>query len=523
MAVTAHLARATASADAATTFYGRWVGACAAAEFIGIGTAAATAVAMHAWMGEPASTPARLGTLATVALVGAVEGGALGFLQWRVLRERLPRLRALEWMTPTVLLAVGGWLAGMTPSLFFAPPETPSAPIAEPPLGAVLAIAALAGAAAGLAFGAAQWLVLRRHAVDASRWIWIHAPAWALAMPAIFLGAGLPTADWPPEAIAASGAAGGVLGGVLLGMVTGLVARRLEPWVDEDHWSLRGTVCAVTGANSGIGAEVALGLARLGADVVLLCRRPAEGARVRAAILAKHPDAAVTIVRCDLADAASIRRAAGYLLEGWTRLDVLVHSAGATFPHRTLTKDGVEATLAVDAVGPFLLNALLRERLEATHGRVIALTGISHRRAQVDVSDLQFANRPYDWLDASNQAQRCRWLLTTELARRAPDLTAMAVHPGAVLTEAQARLPRLARVLVHTLARPGFVRPEVGAIPVLRLAARPEVAGWSGRFFDRCTLARDRENPAIAAAVWHAFESFTAATADAPAPRPAAS
>ncbi|MGE0815761.1 MAG: SDR family NAD(P)-dependent oxidoreductase [Vicinamibacterales bacterium] len=515
MPTMARHAQAPVPAAPGARFYARWVGACAAAEFVGIGTAAAAALGVRAWLGEPASTPGRLAVLAIVAAVGAVEGGALGVLQWRVLRERLPRLRAFEWTTPTVILAVLGWLAGMTPSLFVATAvEISPGPAAEPPLAMVVAAAALAGAAAGLAFGAAQWLVLRRHAAGASAWIWIHAPAWALAMAAIFLGASLPDADWP----AAAGAAGGALGGVLLGLVTGLVARRLDPWVDEVHWSLRGAVCAVTGATSGIGAEVALGLARLGSTVVLLCRRPTEAARIRAAILAACPDAPVTIVPCDLSDAASIRRAAAYLLEGWPRLDVLVHNAGATFPVRTLTTDGIDATLAVDAVGPFLLTALLRERLEATGGRVIALTGLSHRKGHVDVSDLHFAHRTYDWLEANNQAQRCRWLLTSELARRAPGLAALAVHPGAVLTGAQARLPRLARLLVHTLARPGFVRAEVGAIPVLRLAARPDVAGLSGRFFNRCEAGADVADPALAAAVWQACDALTAA----PAPTSAA-
>ena len=110
----------------------------------------------------------------------------------------------------------------------------------------------------------------------------------------------------------------------------------------------------------------------------------------------------------------------------------------------------------------------------------------------------------------SNQAQHGRWLFTAELARRAPGLVALAVHPGAVLTGAQARLPRLLRLLVHTLARPGFVRPEVGAIPVLRLATHPDAVRLSGRFFDRCRPASDVADPALALAFWTACEHMTA-------------
>jgi NAD(P)-dependent dehydrogenase (short-subunit alcohol dehydrogenase family) len=279
--------------------------------------------------------------------------------------------------------------------------------------------------------------------------------------------------------------------------------------VDEQRWSLDGEVCAITGANSGIGREVALGFARLGGTVVLLVRRVAEGECVRRWILAQQPDADVSLVACDLADFQSIRRAAHDMAERWPQLGVLVHNAAATFPQRTLTANGIEATLAVDAVGPFLLTALLRQRLEAGRARVIMLTGIAQRRGRVDTHDLHFTTRPYHWPDANNQAQHARWLFMSELARRAPRLTAVAVHPGAVLTGAQARLPLPLRALIRTIARPAFVRAEVGAIPVLRLAAQPYLPEATGRFVVRCRLEPDVADPRLAVRFWSACEAMT--------------
>jgi len=487
-------------------FYRRWIGACIAGELIGIGTATAAAFAIATLVGEPQSLGSRLATLATFAAVGAVEGGALAAFQWRVLRTRLPRLRAGEWIAATVAVAVAGWLAGMTPSLFI---DHDAAPQAEPGLWFVLAMAGVAGAGAGLCFGAAQWFVLRRHAERAARWIWIHVPAWALAMSAIFLGASIPTAQSSGWFITLSGAAGGVLGGIVLGAVTGLVAVRLRPWVDEDRWSLDGEVCAVTGANSGIGREVALGLARLGGTIVLLVRRPAEGERVRRSILAAHPHADVSVVACDLSDLRSIRRAADEILARWPKLGVLVHNAGAAFPQRTLTADGIEATLAIDAVGPFLLTSLLPRALEAGRARIVMLTGVSHRQGILDTDDLHFARRPYGLLEANNQAQQARWLFISELARRAPRLTAVAVHPGAVLTESQARLPLAGRAVIHTVARLAFVRPEVGAIPVLRLAAHPYIPEITGRFVERFRVQQDVADKELARRFWAACAAMT--------------
>ena len=171
-------------------FYRRWIVACTAGELLGIGVATGAALALNALIGEPRSLGSRLLTLATFAAVGAVEGTALAGFQWRVLRTRLPRLRAGEWVGVTVALAVAGWIAGMTPSLFINSEVTVQE---EPGLGVVLPVAAMAGAGAGLCFGAAQWFILRRHAERASQWIWIHVPAWALAMSAIFLGASWPS------------------------------------------------------------------------------------------------------------------------------------------------------------------------------------------------------------------------------------------------------------------------------------------------------------------------------------------
>jgi NAD(P)-dependent dehydrogenase (short-subunit alcohol dehydrogenase family) len=306
-------------------------------------------------------------------------------------------------------------------------------------------------------------------------------------------------------AIVAAGLGGGLVGGALLGALTGGVAWGLQPWVDEQVWSMRGKVCVLTGATSGIGYEVARGLARMGATLVLLVRDRQRGERARAAITAETPGASLQVLPCDLSSLRSVSEAAEAIRARFIHVDLLVHDAGASFPQRTLTTDGIEGTLAVDVVGPFALTMHLLDRLEG--GRVITLAGIYQRRAEVVLDDLGFARRRYHWLAASNQAQRGRVLFTAELARRALAVTAVAVHPGAVLTAAQGQLPRLVRLLIHTLLRPGFVRAELGALPVLRLAAQPRL-DVSGRFFDRFRLAPDRPDPALAGRFWEACEKL---------------
>lgn len=208
----------------------RWLLACTAAELCGIGVVTGTALGVQAALGEPTSFIGKLETLAAMTAAGSLEGMALGGFQFWALRRILPRLRPAAWIGTTVGVAVVGWILGMSVPLFFGS-DAGHAPQAatEPPLFFVLLMAAAAGAGAGLCFGFAQWLVLRRHVEQSRNWIFIHIPAWAAAMAAIFLGASLPQANWPKWAIAVSGILGGLLGGLLLGSISGIVARRLRP------------------------------------------------------------------------------------------------------------------------------------------------------------------------------------------------------------------------------------------------------------------------------------------------------
>lgn len=125
------------------------------------------------------------------------------------------------------------------------------------------------------------------------------------------------------------------------------------------------------------------------------------------------------------------------------------------------------------------------------NARVIVLTGIYHRRGVVDPDDPHFERRPYSMAAANAQAQRARVLFASSLAARRPELFVAAVHPGAVRTAALDRAPLWPRALAATLAAPAFVRPEVGAIPALRLATMPREGIASGRFWDRFTLTPD--------------------------------
>jgi NAD(P)-dependent dehydrogenase (short-subunit alcohol dehydrogenase family) len=120
---------------------------------------------------------------------------------------------------------------------------------------------------------------------------------------------------------------------------------------------MTGKIVVITGANSGIGFEASLGLAQLGALVVMVSRdrQRGETARQAVAAVAKAPP---MLLIADLLSQASIRSLAADLHDQFDHIDVLINNAGGTFSKRELNVDGLEATFATNHLAPFLLTNL---------------------------------------------------------------------------------------------------------------------------------------------------------------------
>jgi NAD(P)-dependent dehydrogenase (short-subunit alcohol dehydrogenase family) len=271
---------------------------------------------------------------------------------------------------------------------------------------------------------------------------------------------------------------------------------------------LTGKTCVVTGATSGIGEETALGLARLGARVVLVGRSRQRGERSLVRVQAESGNGAVELRLADLASLAETRRLADELLEACPRLHVLVNNAAVVNLRRSTSVDGFETMFAVNHLAHFLLTNLLLQRLVASApARIVNVASEAHRFGSLDLDDLQ-SERRYGAMRSYGASKLANILFSVELARRlaGSGVSANCLHPGAVATGLGRNNGALGRVATGLL-KPFLRTPAQGAATSLHVATASELEGVTGRYFakQRETLpspaARD---PLLARRLWEA-------------------
>jgi NAD(P)-dependent dehydrogenase (short-subunit alcohol dehydrogenase family) len=275
---------------------------------------------------------------------------------------------------------------------------------------------------------------------------------------------------------------------------------------------MKGKVCVVTGATSGIGKATAAALAGLGAQVVLVGRDRAR-AEATAAELGRA-GARPTLEIADFTSMGQVRELAGRL-EALEHIDVLVNNAGLVAGQRRTTADGFDEVFAVNHLAPFLLTNLLLGKLTAAAARVITVTSDAHAAARLDLDDPHL-ERGWDSWRAYANSKLANILFTRELARRleGTGATANCAHPGVVRTGfgREARLPLRLGLMI---ARPFLLSPERGAATIVYLATSPEVANATGGYY----VKKTRREPSAAARdddaarrLWQLSEELTGLT-----------
>lgn len=256
-------------------------------------------------------------------------------------------------------------------------------------------------------------------------------------------------------------------------------------WTAEKIPSQVGKTALVTGANSGIGYQAALELARHGAHVLLGCRNYAKGQAALDRLVREAPGASAELVELDMASLSSIRAFVADFAGRGIALDLLINNAGVmALPKRELTADGFERQFGTNHLGHFALTGLLMPQLLAARApRVVTVASLAHRNGKIDFDDLQ-SERNYKPWDAYGESKLANILFANELNRRAvaagSRLMSLPVHPGVSVTNIIANGPGAngLKAKVLTLLAPVLMQPDAaGALPTLYAATSMDAHG----------------------------------------------
>lgn len=247
-----------------------------------------------------------------------------------------------------------------------------------------------------------------------------------------------------------------------------------------------GRVCIITGATSGVGYHAARQLAQGGAHLILVCRNIEKAANVQEELKREYRTE-VDIVQADFSRLEDVRKAAEVLLESYSRIDLLINNAGVHTTRRTVTESGLETVFCVNHLASFLLTRLLLNRLiESAPARIIQISSQGHRFGGLDLNDLHWEKRRYRGLQGYGASKTAQLLTVWELSDRleGSGVTINAMHPGEVRTNIGMNNGLLYRWYQRYLLWWILKDPAISGQAIYYLAAAPEIAGVSGRFFN---------------------------------------
>ncbi len=277
---------------------------------------------------------------------------------------------------------------------------------------------------------------------------------------------------------------------------------------------LDGRLCILTGATSGVGYQVARRLAQGGAHLALICRNLAKSLKVQEE-LTRYYGVMVDLLQADFSRLAEVRQAAETLLGKYPHIDVLINNAGVHNTRRTLTEEGFETVFCVNHLAPFLFTRLLLDRLVASApARILQVNSQGHRFGGLDLMDLDWERRRYNGYKGYGASKVAQLLTVWEFADQlqGTGVTVNAVHPGEVRTNIGMNNGRLYRLYQRYLLWWFLKDPVIAGDAVYYLAAAPEMAGVSGKFFNQTI----EEKPAphaldrvVGKRIWSISEALT--------------
>jgi NAD(P)-dependent dehydrogenase (short-subunit alcohol dehydrogenase family) len=274
---------------------------------------------------------------------------------------------------------------------------------------------------------------------------------------------------------------------------------------------MQGKTVLVTGAGGGIGLATVVGLAKLGAHVLLHARHEGRGAPAVEEARRQSGSQHIELVTGDLSLQRDVRGIADQVATHG-RLDVLINNAATIPESRRLTEDGLEMQFAVNHLAYYMLaNLLLPLLRRAPAGRIINVSSFLHTWIRgINFDNLQ-AEQAYvpmvlgpGW-GTYAQTKLMNVMFTTEMARRlkaaGDTVTVNALNPGLIASDITRGVPPWFNAIYKRL----IGGTDKGARTSIYLASSPHVAATSGEYYVNSALASmaaDARNPALTGRLW---------------------
>ncbi|XP_040023654.2 retinol dehydrogenase 12, like [Gasterosteus aculeatus] len=246
----------------------------------------------------------------------------------------------------------------------------------------------------------------------------------------------------------------------------------------------------ITGANTGIGKETAVDLAKRGAKVIMACRDMERGQAAAKEVIEISGSQNVVCMKLDLADSKSIREFAEAINQGEPKLNILINNAGVMVCPYGKTQDGFEMQIGVNHFGHFLLTHLLIDLIKrSAPARVVTVSSMAHSWGSINLEDIN-SEKSYDKKSAYSQSKLANVLFTRSLAKKleGSGVTTYSLHPGVVQTDLWRHLSGPQQFAMKIVS-PFTKTSSQGAQTSIYCAVEPSLGKESGGYYSDCAPA----------------------------------
>ncbi|KAL7374053.1 hypothetical protein ABVT39_020999 [Epinephelus coioides] len=260
------------------------------------------------------------------------------------------------------------------------------------------------------------------------------------------------------------------------------------PWSSAER--LDDKTVVITGANTGIGKETAIDLAKRGAKVIMACRDMEKAQAAVKEVIENSGNENVVCMKLDLADSKSIREFAEAINKDEPKLNILINNAGVMVCPYGKTADGFEMQIGVNHFGHFLLTYLLIDLIKkSAPARIVTVSSMAHSWGSINLEDIN-SEKSYNKNSAYSQSKLANILFTRSLAKRleGTGVTTYSLHPGVVQTELWRHLSGPQQFFMKMVS-PFTKNSSQGAQTSIYCAVEPSLEKETGGYYSDCAPA----------------------------------